>query len=170
VNELILKRRIRVCIWIIIAGLVLSGLTAFPLETELKFIRNHLSVSSTFYDWINKVYRALKTTNQQFPYLSYGTDWLAFAHLMIAIAFIGPLKDPVKNSWVIEFGIIACIMIFPLAFIAGMIRGIPVYWRLIDCSFGMIGFVPLYFCRYNIKKLSKHQILERRNNHSGIIM
>jgi hypothetical protein len=153
-----LLTKIRLYIWIIIIGLVLSGLTAFPLETELKIISEHLSITNPFYKWINNIYVALKTTNEKFPYLSYGTDWLAFAHLVIAVVFIGPLKDPVKNIWVIEFGMIACVLILPLAFIAGAIRGIPLYWRLIDCSFGVFGLIPLYYCRINIKKLLQIQI------------
>lgn len=153
-EEITLKHRINICLWIVIAGLVLSGLTAFPLETEIKITRDHLSVNNALSYWINTIYYAIKTTNLQFPYLSYGTDWLAFAHLMIAIAFMGPLKDPVRNIWVVEFGMIACLMIFPLAFIAGEVRGIPIFWRLIDCSFGVIGFIPLYYCHINIKKLS----------------
>jgi hypothetical protein len=87
--------------------------------------------------------------------MSYGTDLLAFAHLVIAVAFWGPLKDPVKNIWVIQFGMIACIMIFPLAFICGPIRNIPFYWQLIDCSFGAIGLIPLYICYKNILKLEQ---------------
>ena len=149
--------KIRLCIWIIIIGLVLSGLTAFPLETELGIINSHISTTSPFHPWINTVYNAVKITNNQFPYLSYGTDWLAFAHLVIAIVFIGPLKDPIKNIWVIEFAMIACVAIFPLAFIAGAIRGIPIYWRLIDCSFGVIGLIPLCYCRVNVKKLSRDE-------------
>jgi hypothetical protein len=87
--------------------------------------------------------------------LSYGTDWLAFAHIVIAVAFIGPWRDPVKNIWVIEFGMIACIMVFPLAFIAGGIRDIPLFWKLIDCSFGVLGFIPLYYCYSLIKQLER---------------
>ncbi|HTE00618.1 MAG TPA: hypothetical protein VK668_15100, partial [Mucilaginibacter sp.] len=52
------------------------------------------------------------------------------------------------------FGMIACVMIFPLAFIAGPVRGIPIYWRFIDCSFGIIGFIPLYYTRKYIKQLT----------------
>ena len=77
---------------------------------------------------------------------AYGDDWLAFAHLVIAVAFIGPLRDPVRNKWVIEFGMIACVLVFPLAFVAGAVRGIPIFWRLIDCSFGVVGLVPLSLC------------------------
>ena len=39
--------------------------------------------------------------------MRYGFDWLAFAHLLIAIAFLGPLKDPIKNEWIIRWGMIA---------------------------------------------------------------
>lgn len=130
--------------------LVLSGITAFPIETQLEIL-NRNSASG----WIGKVYNAVKNTNENYPYLSYGTDWLAFAHLVIAVAFIGPLRDPVKNIWVIEFGMIACVMVFPLAFIAGNIRQIPVYWQLIDCSFGVFGFALLHVIRRNIVRLER---------------
>ena len=77
--------------------------------------------------------QALTVTNGSYPFLAYGTDWLAFAHLMIAIAFIGPYRDPVRNQWVITFGLIACAAVIPLALICRPLRGIPMYWRLIDC-------------------------------------
>lgn len=155
-TETNLKRRIRTLIIIFIIFLVLSGITAFPLEWELSLL-THLSkhVSSTFEEWIQKVYVAIKETNHLYPFIMYGTDWLAFAHIVIATVFIGPLKDPVKNIWVIQFGMIACIMVFPLAFICGNIRHIPLYWQLIDCSFGLFGFIPLYICHKNIILLEK---------------
>jgi hypothetical protein len=154
-NKAILQRRIKICLLVIIIGLVLSGITAFPLERELAALNSHLSPGSPMADWINTIYNAVKTTNSQFPWLSYGTDWLAFAHLVIAVVFIGPLRDPVKNIWVIHFGMIACVAILPLAFIAGSIRDIPFFWRLIDCSFGVIGFIPLYFANKYTRMLEK---------------
>jgi hypothetical protein len=87
--------------------------------------------------------------------MAYGTDWLAFAHFVIAIAFIGPWRDPVKNVWVIEFGMIACVLVIPFALVMGQIRGIPLGWRLIDCSFGVVGFVPLWFVRRRIHALER---------------
>jgi uncharacterized membrane protein required for colicin V production len=42
-----------------------------------------------------------------------------------------------------------------LAFIAGHIREIPFYRQLIDCSFGIIGLVPLTICYRKIEKLEK---------------
>src|SRR5687767_1479522 len=136
---------VRIRAWIIffIVLLVLSGITAFPLVTELALLSDHSSaLPAPVQDWITNVYTAVTNTNAQYPYLSYGTDWLAFAHLLIAVAFIGPLRDPVRNIWVIQVGMIACIMVFPLAFIAGAVRGIPFYWQLIDCSFGIFGLIP----------------------------
>ncbi len=149
-----LQRRIRLYIWVVIAGLFLSGVTAFPIETELAILINHPPIQSpAMAAWLNKVYQAVSATNIYYPFLSYGTDWLAFAHVMLAILFIGPLRDPVKNIWVIEFGLIASVAIFPLAFIAGNIRGIPFFWTMIDCSFGVITITLLLPCYNNIKKL-----------------
>jgi hypothetical protein len=142
-------RKIKLCIWTMIAGLTLSGLTAFPLETELAWLVTH--TTGVLSPWFGTIHKAIADVNQTYPYLSYGTDWLAFAHLMLAILFIGVLRDPVKNVWVIEFGMIACICIFPLALIAGHIRQVPVFWRLIDCSFGAFGIIPLIICYKKIK-------------------
>jgi hypothetical protein len=142
-----------------IIALVLSGLTAFALETELKLVLEAWpgQHSGDLYSWVQKVYTALRDMNSRYPFLAYGYDWLAFAHLVIALAFIGPLRDPVRNKWIVEFGMIACLMIFPLAFIAGAVRGIPVYWRLIDCSFGVIGLIPLAVCYNKIRLLEEWQ-------------
>lgn len=154
-KEKTLRHRIKICLWIVITGLALSGITAFPLESELAILKDHVNPGSLMGNWIDHIYHAIKATNTQFPWLSYGTDWLAFAHLVIAVVFVGPLRDPVKNIWVIHFGMIACIGVFPLAFIAGSIRGIPFFWQLIDCSFGVIGFVPLYLCHKYIGILER---------------
>jgi len=152
-----ISRRIRIIIIVFIVFLVLSGITAFPIETELEILYSNSAIFPDFIRiWLTDVYLAVKDTNAKYPFLSYGTDWLAFAHLVIAVAFIGPLKDPVKNIWVIEFGIIACLMVIPLALIAGPVRGIPFYWQLIDCSFGILGLIPLIWCYKLIKKLERH--------------
>jgi hypothetical protein len=149
-----MKKRIRICILIVMGGLAISGITAFPLETELAWLVNHnADFPATLSQWLNTIYLAIRDINETYPYLSYGTDWLAFAHLMLALLFIGPLRDPVKNIWVIQFGMIACVSVIPLAFIAGYIRHIPLFWQLIDCSFGVIGIIPLIICHKQIKKL-----------------
>jgi hypothetical protein len=57
---------------------------------------------------------------------------------------------------VLQAGLIACVLVIPLAIICGGIRQIPFGWRLIDCSFGIIGSVPLAYCLWLAKKLEKN--------------
>ena len=154
--EKTIRFHIKIYVLIIIIGLAISGITAFPLETELAYlVKITNNFPSIFKQWLATIYAAIKNTNQNFPYLSYGTDWLAFAHVMLAVLFIGPYKDPVKNKWIIEFGIVCCMAIIPLALIAGNIRQIPFFWQLIDCSFGVIAIVPLFLTLKKIKTLEK---------------
>lgn len=156
-----LKKRIRLLIILFIGGLVFSGLTAFPIEWELRIAHTWIQqcgCSNAVTEWIERAHAGVTDTNARYPFISYGTDWLAFAHLVIAIAFIGPLRDPVRNIWVVEFGIIACLCIFPLATIAGAVRGIPVYWRILDCMFGVVGGLLLAACYSRIKKLERLQM------------
>lgn len=98
-------------------------------------------------EWLQNVYAGLVETNNKYPMLAYGFDWLAFTHIVIAMTFIGPLKEPVKNKWVIDWALLACVAVIPLAFIAGPVRHIPLFHILIDCSFGVIGLIPLFICR-----------------------
>jgi hypothetical protein len=88
----------------------------------------------------------LEQTSARFPFIAYGTDWLAFGHLAIAVFFIRPLFKPLESDWVLQCGLILCAGVIPLALIAGQVRGIPLYWRLIDCSFGVFGTLPLLYC------------------------
>jgi hypothetical protein len=111
--------------------------------------------NSSISHWLAKVREGVVATNVKYPFIAYGTDWLAFAHFVIAIVFIGPLCNPVRNIWVIEFGIIACILVVPFALIAGSFRGIPVGWRMIDCCFGAIGVIPLAYSKVQTEKLAK---------------
>ena len=144
--------------WIIIffmSALIVSGATAIPGETELTVILQHIPADGTIGRLLTVVLHAVQETGANYPFLFYGNDWLAFAHFVIAVTFIGVLKDPVKNIWVLEFGMIACMMVIPFALVAGGLRGLPIWWRLIDCSFGVIGFIPLWICRRKTLQLEK---------------
>ncbi len=152
--KLITKIRLMICFFML--ALILSGATAMPAESGLSWLMQYKdSMPQRIGDWLQTCYLALKDTNNKYPFLAYGYDWLAFAHFVIALSFIGPLKDPVKNSWIIEWQIICCIAVFPLALIAGPVRHIPVFHILIDCSFGLLGIIPLIICRNWIKKLAQ---------------
>jgi hypothetical protein len=156
-----LVRGIRVWLAVFVVCLVLSGLTAFPLVTEVHWLEGVLKSPASpvpehlpgLMEWIERVREGLDATDEKYPFVLYGTDWLAFAHLVIAVAFYGPYRDPVRNIWFIEFGIIACAGIVPLALICGPIRGIPFWWSVIDMSFGVFGVIPLYIVRRRIKRL-----------------
>ena len=163
-NIQILQTRIRRMILFFIFGLVISGITAFPIETEINLFDSYFINSVWLQNYLPSIHSFLITvskgiheTAKNYPFIFYGTDWLAFAHIVIGMAFIGPLRDPVRNIWVIEFGMIACLMVIPLAFICGPIRGIPFIWRIIDCSFGLFGIIPLWITRKWIAELEKLQ-------------
>ena len=141
-------------------GLVSSGLTAFPLETETGLLVDWLEASGLagswpdLVAWVERVHEGLSRTYAAHPFVAYGTDWLAFAHLVIAAAFWGALRDPVRNVWVVEWGMIACAAVVPLALVCGRLRGIPWFWQCIDVSFGVGGVVPLWFARRAILRLA----------------
>lgn len=151
---------IRLILGFFVVSLVASGITAFPLRSELQLLTSWFGEGTTIGSaipslayWLSHVREGLETVGREYPFIAYGTDWLAFAHLVIAIAFLGPLKDPVKNIWVVEFGMIACLLVIPLALICGPIRGIPFFWQLVDCSFGVFGLIPLVIVRRMILTL-----------------
>lgn len=158
----VLRKRVRYLLWFFIAALLVSGITAFPIEPEIKIL-DGLIGRGTFMqglwpsmaDWVSFIRDGIVETYDKYPFVAYGTDWLAFAHVVIAVAFLGPLRDPVKNVWVIEFGMAACVLVVPLALICGPIRGIPLFWRLIDCSFGVFGIIPLWITRSYILRIAQ---------------
>lgn len=150
-----LRRRIRAWLALFLVCLVLSGLTAFPLVTELHWLNGLVS-----HDWLRRVGAGLDRADAEYPFLLYGTDWLAFAHLVIAVFFYGVHRDPVRNVWIVEAGMAACAGVIPLALICGPIRGLPFGWSLIDMSFGVFGIIPLLVLRRLIKRLEALEVLE----------
>ena len=153
-EQVAILRRFRCVLGLFILALILSGITSFPLQRELESVAavrgiEHVAPAETgnaFDHWILIVRDGLRDTYARYPWLAYGTDWLAFAHIVIAIFFIGPLINPVRNIWILQAGLIACVLIVPLALICGVIRQVPSGWRLIDCSFGILGAIPLSYC------------------------
>lgn len=152
------RSKIRWLLAIFMAGLVVSGVTAIPLVREVdalvattgadELIAQPVSTDPPAWArWLTRMRDALRGTDARHPILFYGTDWLAFGHIVIAISFIGAWRDPVRNAWLFDFGLIACALVIPWALIFGHARGIPIGWQLIDCSFGLLGAVPLLICK-----------------------
>lgn len=159
-NKTALQQRIRYFLLFFVFALSAAGLTAIPLRWELAQLNQWFGTKSSLSQffpflavWISRVNHSVQNGYGQYPLLAYGTDWLAFAHIVIAAAFIGPLRDPIKNIWVIEFGMIACLLIIPWALIFGVVREIPFFWTLVDMSFGVFGIIPLWLVRTDILRL-----------------
>jgi hypothetical protein len=160
-NKTTLRRRIRYLLVFFMCALAASGLTAIPLQWELNLLMPVIAKAAqwgitfpAFSQWISRINEGVRNGYGQYPFLAYGTDWLAFGHVAIALAFIGPLRDPVRNIWVIEFGLFACLLVIPWTLIFGAVRGIPLFWQFIDMSFGILGIVPLWVARQSVFKLT----------------
>ena len=159
-----LLRRIRWLVGLFIAGLVISGVTAIPIESEVTWLAKvtgaHRLVDApgstpapAWEVWLCRVEGALREANGKHPFIGYGGDWLAFGHFMIALVFVGAWRDPVRNRWLFDFGLMACALVIPYALVFGGLRGIPLWWRLVDCSFGVLGAVPLWLARREVRRL-----------------
>jgi 3-polyprenyl-4-hydroxybenzoate decarboxylase len=82
-----LHRRIRAWTWFFIIGLVISGVTAIPLVTELEWLtrwfgletQTSATATSELARWLLLTREALQDTAAKHPMLFYGTDWLASA-------------------------------------------------------------------------------------------
>ena len=159
-----IRRRIQLLTWLFILGLILAGVTAIPLPGEVDLLAKIAGAKQlveaptstappAWAIWLTKVQSAIADVDVRYPFLFYGTDWLAFGHFVIAVAFIGALRDPVRNCWLFTFGMIACALVIPYALIFGAIRGIPFWWRLLDCSFGVFGIMPLWFCKRYVARI-----------------
>ncbi len=146
--------RYRRALGLFIFGLVVSGLTAFPLRAELAAVSNLLGIPDPsayaslhgLRHWIAFVSFGLQQTYAHFPFFGYASDWLGFGHLVIALFFVLPLIDPRRYRGVLNIGVIACAGVFFIALVCGPIREIPWFWRLIDCGFGLLGAIPLLYC------------------------
>ena len=70
----------------------------------------------------------------------WSTDGTAAGTMMLSA-----VQDPAGLG--LTAGMIACAALVPLAMICCAVRSLPFYWRLIDCSFGAFGIVPLIPCQ-----------------------
>ena len=105
-SKLFIQIRVLTVFFIIV--LVISGITAFPVYSELKWITDSqiFSEDSVLQQWLIKVWTGVENTQKEYPFIFYGFDWLAFAHLIIAVLFIGVYQHPVRNRWIIQWAII----------------------------------------------------------------
>jgi hypothetical protein len=149
-------------IWLVLfsTALIASGTTAIFAREGLRllgplFARGSLlhSLWPSMAAWLSLVHTAIEETYDKYPFLAYGYDWLAFGHFIIAIPFLMALRDPLRHSWVITYGISACIAVLPFALLFGAIRGIPLFWRGVDTLFGIGGLAVLLVLRHRLMAL-----------------
>ncbi|MGB0583067.1 MAG: hypothetical protein ACPGVU_25565 [Limisphaerales bacterium] len=155
-------KQCRIWIGLFISALVLSGVTAIPLVWELDLLAKILSIPESGSphaadSWIGRVRDAVHIIDRDMPFVGYGFDWLAFGHVIIALFMVGAWIDPVQNKWLFTAAKIACLAVIPWALAFGELRGIPLGWRLIDCSFGILGLLPLHFAETQVRQLKKEQ-------------
>ncbi|MCX6182585.1 MAG: hypothetical protein NT150_11735 [Bacteroidetes bacterium] len=132
---------------VFIAVLVISGLCYFSLpflSKKILGLSNSIGVRGEFYSFASKLSQAATYNSSHYPFMGYSTDLLGFAHLMFALLFVGPILDPDKNEYVVRFGLIVCLLLVPTVLVAGWVREIPMIWIIINCFFGIFGFLLLY--------------------------
>ena len=161
-------RQVRWLIAFVIFGLVVSGLTAFPLRWELEILAGlvtaedgvspRLAAFPGITEWVLKVRDGLVATYDAYPFIGYGTDWLAFGHVVIALFFVLPWRDPMRYVGVLHVGVWACVLVIPTALICGAVREIPIFWRFIDCAFGIVCLPPLVWAIRQIRKAERAAI------------
>lgn len=149
----------RLMLGIVAAGLLASGITCYFLKwevsTTLDIVWNRtpdrIPLMEGEYELFVKVEKGLVDIGRNFPEFFLGTDWLGFAHIVLAILFIGAIRDPVRNVWIVQFGMISAVMVVIAAFIFGHMRGLPPIHYFVDASFGFCAFIPLYLAYRRIK-------------------
>jgi hypothetical protein len=152
-------RRVRRWTVFFVAGLLLSGATALPIPTQLELAVRVLGedmgagglVPHAVTAWLQTLRDGIRATEAGAPFMFYGTDWLAFGHFAIAAAFVGAWRDPLRNRWLFTYGMWVCAAVPVWALVCGPVRGIPFWWRCVDASFGIVGFVPMWLCDRSIR-------------------
>ncbi len=150
-----LRRRVRWLTVVIVLGLLVAGVTAVPLQAELDWLVGLAkrwqeaggAIPADAVTYLAKVRDGVASAYGAYPFLAYGTDWLAFAHIALAMIFWGAWKDPVGRRWLFSTGIVICWSLMAWALALGALRGIPLAWRFMDCGFGAVALVPLWLCR-----------------------
>ena len=154
-------RGFRLTLGLFMLAVVVSGLACFALQREVDWLMHWrlLQISGLLETplgpWLDTVQHALARQSAEAPFLFYATDWLGFAHLAFALAFVGPLLHPARNRWVLEFGALVCLGVIPLALIAGPFRGVPLFWRLAECVVAAVAAIPLLLCRHYLHLMTR---------------
>jgi hypothetical protein len=144
---------------IVAAGLFLSGVTIWPaiaeLKTAVRLLWGDAPAGGELHAFVLKAIEGLEATNAQYPFMLYAHDWLAFAHIMLAVLFAGAIRDPVRNKWVVQAGLLMCLLVPVLAGICIPLRGLPIWWFWIDFAFAPGAALPLWIVFRDIRRIEE---------------
>ena len=153
-------KRAKWMIGAVAVGLLLSGVTIWPVVWELKtfvhLVWGDAEPAGPVHALILQTIEAIRYTESRYPFLMYGYDWLAFAHIMLAVLFLGALRDPVRNVWIVQFGLIACAAVPVLAGICIPLRQMPFAWFWVDFAFAPLAAIPLAIALRDINRAGRH--------------
>jgi len=153
-NELKLAR---LMLAIVVFGLLVSAITIWPAVPELKLAVRIAwgdgEPTGTLHKFVLQAIDGLESVGARYPFMLYAHDWLAFAHIVLAILFAGAMRDPVRNIWVVQCGLIMCALVPVLAGICIPCRGLPLCWFWIDCAFAPAAAVPLWIALRAIRRV-----------------
>lgn len=152
-------KRARIMLGIVVFGLFVAGVTIWPalweLKTAVRLLWGDAEATGVVHEFVLRVIAALEVVEAEYPFLMYGYDWLAFAHIMLAVLFAGAMRDPVRNIWIVQCGLIMCVLVPILAAVFIPIRGLPACWFWIDFAFAPSAALPLWIALRNIRKAER---------------
>ncbi|MEK7865461.1 MAG: hypothetical protein AAB434_02175 [Planctomycetota bacterium] len=144
---------------IVAFGLFLSGVTIWPAISELKgavgLVWGDGGATGAVHGFVLRAIAGLEEVNERYPFLLYAHDWLAFAHIALGILFAGAIRDPVRNKWIVQCGLIFCALVPVLAGVCIPLRGLPWQWFWIDASFAPAAALPLWIAYRDIRHLER---------------
>jgi hypothetical protein len=149
-------KRAKIMLGIVAFGLFLSGVTVWPAVSELKMAVRMVwgdgEPDGVLHSFILQAIDGLESVEENFSFMLYAHDWLAFAHIVLAILFAGAIRDPVRNIWIVQCGLIMCALVPVLAGICIPIRGLPLVWFWVDFSFAPAAALPLWIALRDIRR------------------
>jgi hypothetical protein len=149
-------KRAKIMLGIIAFGLFMSGLTVWPAVPELKMAVRMVwgdgEPTGVLHGFILQAIEGIESVEENYPFMLYAHDWLAFAHIVLAILFAGAIRDPVRNIWIVQCGLIMCALVPVLAGICIPIRGLPLVWFWVDFSFAPAAALPLWIAPRDIRR------------------
>jgi hypothetical protein len=149
-------KRAKLMLGLVAFGLFLSGVTVWPalweLKTAVHLVWGDKEATGVVHGFAVRVIAALVSMKANYPFMFYAHDWLAFAHIVLAILFAGAIRDPVRNVWIVQCGLIMCAMIPVLAGICIPMRGLPLCWFWIDFAFAPAAGLPLWIALRDIRQ------------------